>query len=217
MSAVEQVDLGRWYHEPAAAYIASTLPHLASLDAQRRIEAALAEGVRLYRYKRKPVLPRVQRVIGFLRGVGPGSVLDIGSGRGAALWPMMDALPEARFACIDSSPQRASQLCAVARGWDRLAAFEGSAGSMPYADAEFDVVTALEVLEHMARPEEAAAEIARVCRRFVVVSVPSKPDDNPEHVRLFGRDSMRELLEGAGLRQLKFDGVPNHMIVVAQR
>lgn len=210
-------DPSRWYEEPAGAFVAATNPELAALDPLDRIQRAAAAGVRLYRYKRKPTLPRVQKVIGILRGIGPESILDIGSGRGAALWPMMDALSETPFTCIDASPERALQLKAVAQGWSRLSAFEGSVTKLPFADAAFDVVTALEVLEHLENPAAGAAEIARVCKRFVVISVPSKADDNPEHIQLFTRESLTRLLTDAGFRNPKFDAVLNHMIVVAQR
>jgi hypothetical protein len=32
-------------------------------------------------------LPRVRKVLGVLRGVHPANLLDVGSGRGAFLWP----------------------------------------------------------------------------------------------------------------------------------
>jgi hypothetical protein len=79
-----------------------------------------------------------------------------------------------------------------------------------------DGVTILEVLEHLARPHLAAAEAVRVSRRFVVASVPSKPDDNPEHVRLFSGASLEGLLRDAGARSVRLDYVPGHIVAVAR-
>jgi SAM-dependent methyltransferase len=46
---------------------------------------------------------------------------------------------------------------------------------LPYADGEFDVVTALETLEHLppSEIEEALRELRRVCRGFVWATIPS--------------------------------------------
>jgi ubiquinone/menaquinone biosynthesis C-methylase UbiE len=84
------------------------------------------------------------------------------------------------------------------------------------ADKSVDVVTILEVLEHLPEPAPAAREAIRVARRFVVVSVPSKADDNPEHLHLFTRRSLEDLLLTAGARRVSFDGVLNHLIAVAR-
>ena len=39
------------------------------------------------------------------------------------------------------------------------------AENLPFADGEFDVATAIEVLEHVPDPEHTVAEMARVARR----------------------------------------------------
>src|SRR5687767_2195279 len=52
-----------------------------------------AAGLRLHRFKRTMGLPRVAKVLGALKGIAPAELLDIGSGRGAFLWPLLDAFP----------------------------------------------------------------------------------------------------------------------------
>ncbi len=49
------------------------------------------------------------------------------------------------------------------------------AENLPFADDEFDVATAIEVLEHVPDPAHTVAEMARVARRWVLVSVPREP------------------------------------------
>jgi ubiquinone/menaquinone biosynthesis C-methylase UbiE len=84
-----------------------------------------------------------------------------------------------------------------------------------FDDSAFDVVSMLEVLEHIPAAAQAVGEVVRVARRFVVLSVPTKPDDNPEHVHLFDERRIRELFGAAGVTRLTIDYVLNHMILVA--
>jgi hypothetical protein len=74
-------------------------------------------------------------------------------------------------------------------------------------------VTALEVLEHVADPAPVAANLLRHAKRAIVVTVPSKPDDNPEHVRLFDKRSLEALFRDAS--KVVVDGVLDHFVVVA--
>ena len=46
---------------------------------------------------------------------------------------------------------------------------------LPFADGEFEVATAIEVLEHVPDPEHTVAEMARCASKWVLVSVPREP------------------------------------------
>ena len=61
-----------------------------------------------------------------------------------------------------------------------------------------------------------ARAAVRLAKRFVIASVPSKPDDNPEHVRLFNRASLDALFKDAGAANVRIDHVLNHMVAVAR-
>lgn len=88
--------------------------------------------------------------------------------------------------------------------------------ALPFPDRAFDVVTCLEVLEHLDQPDRAASELVRVGRRFVIASVPSKPDDNPEHIQLFTDRSLRDLFLDRGAQSVKTQYVPNHILCIAR-
>jgi hypothetical protein len=77
-----------------------------------------------------------------------------------------------------------------------------------------DVVTLLEVLEHMPDPVPAAREAVRVATRAVIATVPSKEDDNPEHLRVFTADGLSALLRDAGLARVTTDHVLGHVVAV---
>lgn len=201
--------------ELAAAYVRGVRPDLAGGDDAALVATGRAEGLKLYPFKRSGDLPRVRAVLGALHGIQPQSLLDVGSGRGVFLWPLLDAFPGLAVTAIDASEKRVGVLDAVARGGvARLSVHCLDATELPFADGAFDVVTVLEVLEHLERPQRAAAQAVRCARRFVVASVPSKEDDNPEHIQLFDRQSLTRLFMGAGARKIDITYVLNHMICV---
>lgn len=208
----------KYYLDLAAAFVRGRLGLPADLDDADTFLAGQAAGLRLHKFKRTAGLPRVQKVLGILRGLAPADLLDIGSGRGVFLWPLLDGFPDLAVTAIDRDPGRAADLGAVgAGGLARLRAARMDVGALALPDGGVDVATVLEVLEHVADPARAAAELVRVARRAVLASVPSQPDYNPEHIRLFTRASLEQLWRDAGARGVGIDYVPGHMIAVVRR
>jgi 2-polyprenyl-3-methyl-5-hydroxy-6-metoxy-1,4-benzoquinol methylase len=206
----------RYYISLAAAFARGKLPELAGLSDTEVVRHALNAGLRLHKFKRNAQLPRVRRVIGVVHGLAPSVLVDIGSGRGTFLWPLIDAMPGLRVVSVDLDARRAADVQAVrAGGIERLVSAQMDGAQLGLASKSADVVTLLEVLEHMPRPDKAIAEAIRVARAFVVVSVPSKEDDNPEHIHVFDNAMLERMLTGAGARRVTFDGVLNHRILVA--
>ncbi len=183
------------------------------------IAAGIAAGLKLHRFKRTAGMPRVRAVLGALRGFAARSLIDLGSGRGAFVWPLLDQLA-ADVIATDLLAHRAELFAAVARGGiSRLAALRADATALPLADASADCVTALEVLEHMPGdgPERAAREAMRCARAAVIATVPSHADDNPEHVHLFDGPRLDAMFRAAGARRVTIDHVLNHIVCVACR
>ncbi|MEZ5400964.1 MAG: class I SAM-dependent methyltransferase [Bryobacteraceae bacterium] len=200
----------RYYLETATAFVRGRLGY-----PDATIEDGLRAGLRLHKFKREGQLPRVQRVIGALRGIAPESLLDIGSGRGTFLWPLLDAFPALPVTSIDVSPRRVADLDAVRRGGvQRLSVVRMDVQRMAFRPRGFDVVTMLEVLEHLPGPIEALKLAVCAARRFVVVSVPSVPDDNPEHLHLFSISALQSLANKAGASRATIEHVLNHRIAV---
>src|SRR5262245_57895332 len=140
----------QYYLEPAAAYACVVLPGARGESDSKTVEAALAAGVRLYGFKRSSVLPRAVAVIGALRSIAPTDLLDVGTGRGVFLWPLLDCFPDLRVTALETGPPRARTLAMVARGGiGRLDVVAGDVRALGFAAGAFDVVTCLEVLEHL--------------------------------------------------------------------
>jgi ubiquinone/menaquinone biosynthesis C-methylase UbiE len=218
MSADEADVDGRYHVTLAAAFVRGRLGAVPGEPDAAAIARGLAGGLRLHKFKSQTTLPRVRRVLGLLRGLAPATLLDVGSGRGTFLWPLLadPALGALAVTAIDRDARRARDLGAVARGGvARLRAARADGTALPFADRAFDAATALEVLEHLPDPERAAREAFRVARRHVVISVPSHEDDNPEHIQRFDARSLEQLLGRAGARRVAIEHVLNHVIAVA--
>jgi SAM-dependent methyltransferase len=218
----------------AAAYVRGVLrstPNLAEgaallnapLDAlddgalAQLVQLGRARGLRLHRFKRTMGLPRVQAVLGILRGIAPAELLDLGSGRGAFLWPLLDALPWLPVTATDVLDHRVADLQRVADGGiAALTAVRADATALSFADRSFDVVTMLEVLEHIPATAAALESVLRVARRCAILSVPSHPDDNPEHIHLFSTARLTALLHEHGATRVTITHVPGHLIAVAK-
>ena len=204
----------RFYLAFGAAFARGRLPALVGLSDEEAFTRGTAQGLRTTKFKRTSELPRVRRVISMLAGLAPASLLDVGSGRGTFLWPLLDAFPELPVTAIDRDEQRAADLAAVTRGGlARLTAKQSDVTTLDFPDSGFDGVTILEVLEHVIDPAKAAAEVLRVAQRFVVATVPSKPDENPEHLRLFDEKTLRSIFASA--RNVQIAHVLNHFVLLA--
>ena len=174
-------------------------------------------GVKLYRFKRgHETLPRVKQALGFLRGIRPVSLLDVGSGRGVFLFPFLEGFPQTDVICLDLLEYRVAFLEDIRRGGiERLHPIPADICAQPLEDKSVDVVTMLEVLEHIPDVQAAVTAAARIARRYVVVTVPSTPDDNPEHIHLLTKQVLTELFGNAGCGRLHFSGVPGHLFLAA--
>ena len=189
---------------------------LSAEEIETIFHAGEAAGLKLYYFKKKELLPRVKAVLGFLRSVQPESLLDVGSGRGVFLFPFLTEFPWIQVTAADILPHRVQMLQAIADGGiENLTILERDVCQWTEEEKRFDVVTLLEVLEHIPNTEQAIANAVRLAKRFVVVSVPSQPDNNPEHIHLLTRDILTNQFTRAGCTKLHFDGVNGHLILVA--
>ncbi len=104
----------------------------------------------------------------------PRSILDVGCGEGVLTCQWADRLDGGRNVCIDlDDPKLRAEWDKRRR--DNLEYRAEEATSLSFADDEFDVAAAIEVLEHVPEPEATLSEMARVAERHLLVSVPREP------------------------------------------
>jgi SAM-dependent methyltransferase len=105
----------------------------------------------------------------------PESLLDVGCGEGVLTHQWATRLgPDRRVVGIDLDDPLLHEQWAR-RQAPNLEYMVMKAERMPFADDEFDVATAIEVLEHVPDPAHTVAEMARVAHRWLLVSVPREP------------------------------------------
>ena len=181
------------------------------------VAAGESAQLKLYPFKSgTQMLARTRRTMGFLHSVSFETMLDTGSGRGVFLIPFMKEFPWVKVTSLDLLVKRVTFLNELADGgFGQLHAQQRDICDQPFPDNSFDVVTMLEVLEHIPEVEKAVAAAVHMARQYVVVTVPSKPDNNPEHIHLLTKDRLTQLFGAAGCGRLHFDGVEGHLFMVA--
>ena len=104
----------------------------------------------------------------------PQSLLDVGCGEAVLTHKWAQRLGERRGVGIDlDDPLLHAEW--QQRQAPNLSYRVMKAENLPFADGEFDVATAIEVLEHVPDPAHTVAEMARVASGHLLVSVPREP------------------------------------------
>ena len=116
----------------------------------------------------------------------PTSLLDVGCGEGVVTERFAALLPQTSVIGIDADDEALAAEWAL-RSRDNLAFQIGSGYELPFTDDSYDVACAIEVLEHVERPNDVLVEMCRVARRALILSVPREPAWRISHL-LAGRN-----------------------------
>lgn len=133
-------------------------------------------------------------------------VLEVGTGEGHVAAHIRGRYPSASVVGIDLPD------AGLADQWrlGGLTAAFASGDQLPFPDSSFDLVLAVEVLEHVTVPGAVLDEISRVARKAVVVTVPNEPiwrianmargkylgqlGNTPGHIQHWSRRSFTDLV-----------------------
>lgn len=143
----------------------------------------------------------------------PSSLLDVGCGEGVLVHRWAQRLPECRLVGVDLREE------SIQAGWAQRQAPNleyrvTEDADLPFAANEFDLASAIEVLEHVPDPEHTLAEMTRCAERALLVSVPREPlwrmlniargaywsalGNTPGHLNHWSRRSFARLLSRHG-------------------
>ena len=104
----------------------------------------------------------------------PQSILDVGCGEGVLTEQWADQINGGRIVGVDLDDEKLKAEW-VKRQRPNLEYVTVEAGNLPFADGEFDLATAIEVLEHVPDAEHTVSEMARCASGHLLVSVPREP------------------------------------------
>jgi 2-polyprenyl-3-methyl-5-hydroxy-6-metoxy-1,4-benzoquinol methylase len=147
------------------------------------------------------------------RQAAPDSVLDVGCGEGVLTARWAASLGDRPVVGIDlEDPKLAGEWATRQR--PNLSFQVMPAADLPFDAGSFDLAAAIEVLEHVPDPERTVAEMARVAKRHLLVSVPREPlwrmlnvargayvrdfGNTPGHLNHWSARGFRRLLERHG-------------------
>jgi 2-polyprenyl-3-methyl-5-hydroxy-6-metoxy-1,4-benzoquinol methylase len=162
------------------------------------------------------------------RRASPASLLDVGCGEGVLTHQWAQRI-DGRVVGIDlDDPQLHEEW--KGRQCPNLEYMVMKAENLPFADREFDVATAIEVLEHVPDPEHTVSEMARVASGHLIVSVPREPlwrglnmgrgaylrdlGNTPGHVNHWSKRGFVQLLERYGTVEEARSPFPWTMLLV---
>lgn len=162
------------------------------------------------------LLARLLRKLREAAGSTSAAWVDVGIGEGLALEAM-----QVRAGSLIGVEYRSDKLALALERLPSASGVRADAGMLPFTDQSAEIVTCLEVLEHLEAPDRAVPELARICSGRCVVSVPWEPffrlgnlcrgkdlrhwGNNQEHVQHFQPSTLRRLLSRS------FDKVEIHL------
>lgn len=161
---------------------------------------------------------RVEFVFRLLRGIEFRKPLDAGCGNGYLAGRLAERAGRAWGTDLSLS-----RLRDTSRMFPKVSFCRASIFGQPFADRTFDLVSAVEVVEHLEEPDRALRELRRLSARHVLVTVPYRgpltllycphcntPYYHDGHVQSFNEERLAGLFQAAGMKIVRIETYVPH-------
>lgn len=120
------------------------------------------------------IYPEVQRILGTIIAKESNllRLLDLGSGSGGAIFSLSKHFNVGEVYCVDFDEKA---LAECERKGFRCLKVDLEKCALPYSDKYFDIITMLEVLEHLGNPSKALSEAYRTLKNngYIIITTPN--------------------------------------------
>lgn len=146
-------------------------------------------------------------LIDTIKQLKPDSILDVGAGEGFVLEKLRVNKIGKKLEGIEYMDE-AIELGKKTNPQVKIK--KGDIYKLPYKDNSFDLIICTEVLEHLEDPKMALAELKRVTKKHLILSVPNEPlftiqrflrgknilklGDHPEHIQHWNSTSFKRFI-----------------------
>ena len=152
----------------------------------------------------------------FFGDIRPKSILDCGCGGGRNVAELLKKYPQAEVTGLDYSEisvKKSQEVNADAVTQGRCRIVQGDVSALPFADGEFDLITAFETVYFWPGPERSFSEVFRVLKTggtFAIVNEAdgkNKADEKWTNIidgmKIYGKEELERYLYGAGFTRIE--------------
>jgi len=147
----------------------------------------------------------IQKILKQLEKNNPKIILDVGCGTGY-ITDIINRSMDANIICCDMNSNRIS----FAKTQFHLETIIADITHLPFKNSSFDMVLAIEIIEHLPNIESALNEIKRVTKKNIIITVPNDPyfmianflrgknlksfGNPPDHINHFNKKTLKSIL-----------------------
>lgn len=163
---------------------------------------------------KKSYIERVEKTVGILNGLHYKTHLDVGSGRGNFIYPYLENKNKEIQLDIVEQKEIYCEIFNNSLKYVNLKYKIFNKNFLDFkSDKKYDLITLLEVLEHISNWEDALTKAISLSNKYIIISVPSKEDNNPEHLHVLTPKKIKKYLDNSKIKcNFKINGVSNHWI-----